>query len=262
MAAAMMNGMREMEARFPGVCSECGERFPAGAPILWQPGRAMHAGCKPQPTADQIAAETARLRSEAIAREVIAAEQARADAEHKIARAAQRKQAAAERKSHDAELLAHPVVRYGKTYDSINSEHCGRCGGTGQMPFAVYSGLCFKCNGTGRVFAPQVKQPKVATTADGPETAKVGDVLKHGGTLYRVTSFTWTLRPVVFMQVHHNQKVHMQRLVDGDTHLCLMREVLVRPLVNGVGALEALEVSPAMHGQPATQDDAGQWVTF
>lgn len=27
---------------------------------------------------------------------------------------------------------------------------CGRCGGTGSMPFAAYGGVCFGCNGKGR----------------------------------------------------------------------------------------------------------------
>jgi hypothetical protein len=29
---------------------------------------------------------------------------------------------------------------------------CSRCGGSGKMPFAVYGGICFKCNGAGKFY--------------------------------------------------------------------------------------------------------------
>ena len=31
---------------------------------------------------------------------------------------------------------------------------CTRCGGTGSMPYSVYGGVCFKCNGVGHQLTP------------------------------------------------------------------------------------------------------------
>lgn len=35
---------------------------------------------------------------------------------------------------------------------------CSRCGGNGKMPFANYGGVCFKCNGKGRMMSPNGKR--------------------------------------------------------------------------------------------------------
>lgn len=37
-----------------------------------------------------------------------------------------------------------PVVKI-----EFDRETCGRCGGTGQMPFAAYGGVCLECHGKG-----------------------------------------------------------------------------------------------------------------
>ena len=33
----------------------------------------------------------------------------------------------------------------------FESNGCSRCGGSGKMPYSVYNGVCFKCNGKGEV---------------------------------------------------------------------------------------------------------------
>lgn len=35
---------------------------------------------------------------------------------------------------------------------SYETSECSRCGGSGQMPFAAYGGICLKCKGSGRMF--------------------------------------------------------------------------------------------------------------
>jgi hypothetical protein len=34
----------------------------------------------------------------------------------------------------------------------LETKTCSRCGGSGKMPFAVYGGVCFKCNGAGNFY--------------------------------------------------------------------------------------------------------------
>jgi hypothetical protein len=41
--------MKTLTAKYPGTCAACGNRFEAGAEIAWEPKRALHAACRPEP---------------------------------------------------------------------------------------------------------------------------------------------------------------------------------------------------------------------
>jgi hypothetical protein len=47
------------------------------------------------------------------------------------------------------ETTAAPAQVEARTLETVV---CTRCGGSGRMPFAVYGGKCFKCDGAGKVY--------------------------------------------------------------------------------------------------------------
>lgn len=235
-------GCKTFPARFPGTCDECHQPVKENDMIAWRRGYTAHIDCAPKPSAEDLAAK--------------AAEEARLEAERIAAAKVARKIAKAERETEQARLLAEPTERFGKGYDNKNSVVCGRCGGTGHMPFSAYGGVCFRCNGDGREWVALLKQPRgVKATVETYNEAKVGDIIKHGGTFYRVTSFTWARFKEVFMGPVYNQRVHMERLADGDTHLCVLRGVC-----DASG--NYVQVSDAMRKQVAEQDADGRWIVY
>lgn len=96
------------------------------------------------------------------------------------------------------------------TIDTVASQTCGRCGGTGRYSFNLIDGdRCYGCGGSGRVPMTPKGQKAIKPTAE-LRNCKVGDIIKHQRVLYRVDSITWMKE-----NQWGNQKVRAIRLVDG-----------------------------------------------
>lgn len=60
-------------------------------------------------------------------------------------------------------------------------ESCPRCGGTGKMPFSVYGGVCFECQGRGSLFTKRGQEAERYLRELRSRVAsdlKVGDVIR------------------------------------------------------------------------------------
>lgn len=44
----------------------------------------------------------------------------------------------------------------------FDMQDCGRCGGSGRMPFSVHNGVCFKCNGNGKAMTAKGRRAYAA----------------------------------------------------------------------------------------------------
>jgi hypothetical protein len=84
-------------------------------------------------------------------------------------------------------------------------ETCDRCGGGGRMPFAVYGGVCFKCNGKGEVLTKRGRaashyllglRTRKASEIEVGQHIRMGQITR-GGQPYdataKVTEIGWDL---------------------------------------------------------------------
>lgn len=94
-------------------------------------------------------------------------------------------------------MTATTTRRLRITYDTTT---CSRCGGSGRMPYSVYGGVCFKCNGKGQYLTPQGRKVRAWFDAwaerhltVAASTLEPGDrIVVHGAT-WTVTERTTTL---------------------------------------------------------------------
>ena len=66
---------------------------------------------------------------------------------------------------------------------------CQRCGGTGRMPYYIYNGICFECNGSGiskeriiKEYTPEYQaklDAKKAAKREAAEAAKISELMDH-----------------------------------------------------------------------------------
>lgn len=71
-------------------------------------------------------------------------------------------------------------------------ENCTRCGGTGQMPYDAYNGVCLKCNGEGTFVTRKAHAAWLAYRAAAPEKAVTAGSLKVGDKVLANLSSTKT----------------------------------------------------------------------
>lgn len=172
-----------------------------------------------------------------------------------------------------------------KYWDDKNSVRCGRCGGSGHMPFSAYNGVCFRCNGRGiepitpkgqAALIRKLEKQGVRKVAELRE-AQVGDLIVLSKTASIITAITWRKPSNSFQGNVDNQVVHLARIIDGAkgrtsravTYLPTGDEVHAWTISRDDDGNEVrtpcrtdVPVSDAMVGQEATQDEAGEWVRF
>jgi hypothetical protein len=90
----------------------------------------------------------------------------------------------------------------------LESVTCGRCGGSGRMPYSVMNGVCFKCGGTGSVYTKRGAAARgfyrsLARTA--PEALVPGDKFVSEG--FTAGTFTQPSRWVTVESVQDNAQV-------------------------------------------------------
>lgn len=64
----------------------------------------------------------------------------------------------------------------------FENDTCGRCGGTGRMPYSVYSGRCFRCHGRGFLLTKRGAAANAhleALRSVPASSLKVGDVVRY-----------------------------------------------------------------------------------
>lgn len=153
--------------------------------------------------------------------------------------------------------------------DSINSDTCPRCGGSGRHSFNWTDGdTCWGCNGTGLVLVTPKGQPKIEPTAKW-ESAGVGDIAEYNQSLYIIDAVAWKDYGIYSA---YNQRVTVRRLVDGkvsnykrcayELNGSFATQTLPGGVVESIPGRSNIRVSAAMNGQPATLDERGEWVTF
>lgn len=102
---------------------------------------------------------------------------------------APRAQVAAVKAAVAAQVTAENYAEFGVYYAM---ETCGRCGGTGMMPFAAYGGVCFKCGRAGRHFTPAGRKAYHALEAKRDEVYGVPwSEVEVGDTVWWSDSRTW-----------------------------------------------------------------------
>ncbi len=85
----------------------------------------------------------------------------------------------------------------------IETDTCGRCGGTGRMPFSVYGGLCFKCHGKGKLLTKRGQAANdflVALRSKPASELKVGDVVRAEH--FRITSLVYSFDKITVLEPH------------------------------------------------------------
>lgn len=173
-------------------------------------------------------------------------------------RVAPRAQVAAVTAAHAAQVTPENYTEFGVYYAM---ETCGRCGGTGMMPYAAYGGQCFKCGRAGRHFTPAGRKAYHALEAKRDEVYGVPwTEVKVGDLLWWTDSRTWrrvlTMEslPEETLRVNGNYvrcyKVTRER--KADTTYTVHAESTVRRH-SVAGAVEVLRLAATLPGVQVTR---------
>lgn len=116
---------------------------------------------------------------------------------------------------------------------TFESTTCGRCGGTGHLPFAVYGGKCFACHGSKTILTRTGKAARRKWDAwrEANLTIKVEDLeagMRAKPADYHVgfTAMILFRRSLLVLSVTHGLPSGASRILDGVTVPILHTEVV------------------------------------